>query len=93
VQAESRAPPGLAFHSLHWRLDVRLASRAAQQEAVPSYLLQVKTEGGPGGGLGSVWVEADRAALLSLSAAVNEALKQSATVGRRLGRKLSVSRG
>ena len=90
MQAESRTPPGVAFHSLHWRLDVRLASRAAQQEAAPSYLLQVKTVGGEGGG--SVWMEADRDALLALSASVNEALKSSATAGRRIGRKLSLSR-
>jgi len=69
----------------------QLASRAAQQEAAPSFLLQFLT--GPPGATGeqlhSTWAECDYATLAALSADVDEAVRKSAAASRRVARLLS----
>jgi hypothetical protein len=78
-----------AFGGLRWRLDVRVGSRAARHEAVPSFLLQVDAvSGGQGGEVGTHFLEADYAQLSRLNDAVSAALR-SAQSSRRLSRVLS----
>jgi hypothetical protein len=53
----------------------QLASRAAQAEAAPSYLLQLLSTPPCGGAPEVTWLESDHAALRELSAAVDAALR------------------
>jgi hypothetical protein len=95
VVAESRQLTGSrSLRDFNWRLDVRLASRATQREAAPSFLLHFVTSRADGaacgdGPLQSTWMESDYATLAALSLDVDLALKKSAASSRRISRLMS----
>lgn len=73
------------YGGMSWRLDVRLASRSCQQEAAPSFLLQLRTH--KEGRSQETFLEADLQSMQTLRKQVEEALKTTGSAhSRRLRR-------